>query len=131
MAWMRRTGVLALLLTVFLLQGPPAGAADPTAAPTGASITGLLTSFDVDGEPCTGVPNSIPGVFDFTSACQAHDVCYGQGVDRQACDVQFRADMTEACVTEHPDAVDPARYACLTFANLYFAGVRLFGGFFV
>ena len=130
MAWMRRTGVLALVLTVFVLQGPPAGAEEQAAVAETPSVSSLVSAFDVDGPPCTGVPNSIPGIFDFSQACQAHDLCYAQGVDRATCDVQFREDMSELCEVQHPDPLDARRYACLAFADLYFAGVRLFGGFF-
>ena len=64
----------------------------------------------------------------FTEACAAHDACYAEGEDRLACDLAFRADMVELCVAQHPDALTVGRLVCLTFAELYFLGVRLFGG---
>jgi hypothetical protein len=82
-----------------------------------------------DATPCTGVPETIPGIFDFTEACVAHDACYAAGVDRLACDLAFREDMIAACETQHPDPFDFQRQVCLGFAELYFFGVRLFGQF--
>lgn len=124
---MRRGLALSFLFSLTLLFGTPAVAQDATASPTAPAV---LTSFDPDGEPCTGVPDAIPGVFDFTAACTQHDACYAAGGDRLACDVAFRQAMISACQTQHPDVSDPRRYTCLTFAELYFVGVRLFGGFF-
>lgn len=118
---MRRVLVAALVLSVTVLLGT---------TPVHAQTVPPITSFDPDGEPCTGVPDAIPGVFDFTAACTQHDACYAEGVDRLACDVAFRTDMIEACQAQHPDVFDPRRYRCLTFAELYFIGVRLFGGAF-
>ena len=125
---LRRTCVAPLALTACLLQGAPAEAAEDTRVAE-ATIESPLTAFD-DGGACTGVPDTLPGIFDFTEACEEHDVCYAAGVDRLACDVEFREDLVAACVTQHPDALDARRYLCLTFAELYFIGVRLFGGFF-
>ena len=125
---LRRLCVLAVMLTVGLLQAGPA-AADQTAVPD-ATVAGLLSIFD-DGGACTGVPDTLPGIFDFTEACEAHDVCYAAGGDRLACDVEFREDLGDLCRAQHPDVFDVRRYACLGFADLYFFGVRLFGGFFL
>lgn len=129
---MIRRCVPVLVVGVLALYGTPAAAQEATStaivvtSPGGFGLPHVLN----DGEPCTGVPNSTPGVFDFTSACEAHDQCYAGGVDRLACDVEFRADLIESCVVQHPDAFNPARYVCVGLAELYFAGVRLFGGFF-
>jgi hypothetical protein len=89
----------------------------------------VLSTFDDDGA-CTGVPDTLPGIFDFTPPCQAHDVCYAAGVNRLACDLKFREDLAGACRAQHPDVFDSRRYTCLGLAELYFLGVRLFGGFF-
>lgn len=121
---MRRGLAFGLLFSLMLMVGSPALAQDAT-----ATAPDVLTSFDPDGEPCTGVPDAIPGVFDFTAACTQHDACYAAGGDRLACDLAFRQAMISACRTQHPDATDPRRYTCLTFAELYFVGVRLLGGF--
>ena len=121
---MRGSARAALLALVVILGTPAVAHAAPAAAPT------IITSLDPDGEPCTGVPNSVPGVFNFTAQCAQHDACYVAGGDRLACDTTFRQAMVSACTAQHPDLADPRRYLCLTFAELYFLGVRLFGGFF-
>ncbi|MGH9264871.1 MAG: phospholipase A2 [Acidimicrobiales bacterium] len=90
-----------------------------------------IAPFPDDGGACTGVPDAIPGIFDFTDACAAHDACYASGDQTQAqCDESFRQDMVATCAAQFPSALDPGRYLCLTFAQLYFFGVTLFGGFF-
>jgi hypothetical protein len=130
---MRRVWLPVLVLAALVVPALPAAAADApvtVAVPAGGDIASLLASFDPDGGACTGVPDAIPPVFDFTASCEQHDACYAQGVDRQACDVAFREDMIAECETQHPDALDANRYACLSFAELYFLGVRAFGGFF-
>jgi hypothetical protein len=108
--------MVAVVVVVGLIGGGP--------APAGAQETGL---FD-DGGACTAVPDELPGIFDFTEACVRHDACYAVGADRLACDLSFRQDMVELCHVQHPDALDLGRLVCLTFAELYFLGVRLFGG---
>ena len=118
-----RRGAPILLAALLCLFGAPAGAEEVVPSST------QVATID-DGEPCTGVPDSIPGIFDFSAACATHDACYGQGVDRLACDVQFREDLLASCVALHPTALSPGRLLCSVFAELYFAGVRLFGGFF-
>jgi hypothetical protein len=120
---MRRVLALGLLLSVLFVVGNPAHAQEATAAPS------IVGTFDPDGEPCTGVPDAIPGVFDFTAACLQHDRCYAAGVNRLACDVAFRQALIASCLSQHPDAYDPRRYTCLALAELYYGGVRLFGGF--
>ncbi|WP_141723380.1 hypothetical protein [Burkholderia sp. A2] len=42
------------------------------------------------------IPNSIGG-FDFTGACNAHDVCYGSGIRKGECDDKFDSDMRGIC----------------------------------
>ncbi|MDQ4005311.1 MAG: phospholipase [Actinomycetota bacterium] len=123
---MRRGLVLSLLVSTTLLFGSPALAQDATAPGPAPEI---ITSFDPDGEPCTGVPDAVPGVFDFTAACTQHDACYAAAGDRLACDLAFRQAMIAACQAQFPSAFDPRRYTCLSFAELYFVGVRLVGGF--
>ncbi len=76
------------------------------------------------------MPDATPGVFDFTAACIQHDACYAAAGDRLACDTAFRQAMIAACFAQFPDVYDARRYTCLTFAELYYFGVRLFGGFF-
>ena len=117
---MRRVFCTVLVVAALAVSAGAAGAQDTTASP-------LLD----DGGMCTAVPDTVPGLFDFTDACAAHDECYASGEQTQAeCDTQFRQDMNAACVTQHPSALDPARYACLVFAQVYYAGVVFFGQFF-
>jgi hypothetical protein len=138
---MRRVWLPVLVLAALVVPAlpaaaedaaPPAAPAAPAAAgaPSPSDIVSLLASFDPDGGACTGVPDAIPPIFDFTASCQQHDACYAQAVDRQACDVAFRQNMIGECDAQHPSALDANRYACLSFAELYFLGVRVFGGFF-
>ena len=122
---MRRVVTLSLLVSVLFLVGNPAHAQEATAAPFP-----VLSRFDPDGEPCTGVPDAIPGVFDFTAACTQHDACYAAAGDRLACDLTFRQAMVAGCLAQSPSVYDARRYICLAFAELYYAGVRLFGGYF-
>ncbi len=120
---MRRVCVVALLtLSVIVFTAAPAFSEEPS--------TDAIPALIDDGGACTGAPETLPGIFDFTEACEQHDACYAEGVDRLACDLAFREDLIAACVVQHPDAFDPRRYACLGFAELYFIGVRLVGGFF-
>lgn len=121
---MRRLFCSVLVVASLALYATPAGANQ-------VAVDQIDMSFD-DGGSCTGVPDTIPGIFDFTSACASHDLCYAGGVQTQAqCDTRFRQDMTALCVAQHPAALDPVRYVCLTFAQLYYAGVRFFGQFFI
>ncbi len=121
---MRRLVGTVLVVAALALYATPAGAQE-------VAVDQIGMAFD-DGGSCTGVPDSIPFIFDFTSACASHDLCYAGGQQTQAaCDSQFRQDMTALCVAQHPAALDPVRYLCLTFAQLYYAGVRLFGQFFI
>ncbi len=106
--------VAAALVVGLVATGP---------APAGAQESGLF-----DDGACTLVPDQLPGIFDFTEACAAHDDCYAVGEDRAACDTSFRQDMLQLCTTQHPEALDAGRVLCFTFAELYFLGVRLFGG---
>lgn len=44
------------------------------------------------------VPDTFPFDVDFTSACNAHDTCYGTcGKDRSECNKQFLSDMKKEC----------------------------------
>lgn len=131
---MRRMLCTVLAAMALVLSAGPANAQEAEVAEVAevdpSALVSLLPSFD-DGGVCTGVPDTIPGIFDFTDACAAHDACYGAGEQTHAaCDSQFRQDMNALCLAQHPSALDPARYACLFFAQLYYVGVSLFGSFF-
>ena len=117
---MRRVFCTVLVVAALAFSAGAAGAQEGTASP-----------FPDDGGTCTAVPDTVPGLFDFTDACAAHDECYASGEQTQAvCDTQFRRDMNAACVAQHPSALDPSRYGCLFVAQLYYTGVVLFGQFF-
>ena len=126
---MRRWLCTVLVVAALATWATPAGAQE--VAVEQLDVSALALPFD-DGGSCTGVPDTLPGVFDFTSACAAHDLCYAGGQSSQAdCDEVFRQDMTALCLVQHPGALNPVRYVCLTFAQLYYAGVRFFGQFFI
>jgi hypothetical protein len=129
---MRRLWGTVLVVLALVVS---AGAAGPAGAQEAAldqfDPAAVVSLFPDDGGTCTGVPDAIRGVFDFTDACAAHDACYRSGEDQATCDETFRHDMVAECMAQHPSAFDPARHACLTFAQLYYFGVRLFGQFFI
>ena len=125
---MRRGWCSLLVVLAVALAASPAGA--QAAAVERADVATLIDAFP-DGGACTGVPDAIPGVFDFSAACAVHDACYASGQPQLGCDDAFRQQMVAACAVQHPSAVDPRRYLCLTFAQLYYFGVRLFGQFFL
>ena len=122
---MRRVWVAVAVLTALVLHGAPAGA-EEVAIDRGPA-TAIVPVLG-DGGACSGVPDALPGIYDFTAPCERHDACYALGVDRLACDRAFREDLHVACQAQHPAATDPRRFLCLVFADLYFLGVRLFGG---
>jgi hypothetical protein len=125
---MRRVLCAVLVVAALAVSAGPAGAQE--AAVERTDLAELIDAFP-DGGSCTGVPDAIPGIFDFTDACAAHDACYASGQSQLACDEAFRADMVAECAADFPSAVDARRYLCLTFAQLYYFGVRLFGQFFI
>ncbi|MGH9225807.1 MAG: hypothetical protein ACRD2W_18935 [Acidimicrobiales bacterium] len=130
---MRRLLVGILVVTAIMLAGSgrPAGADDRVEVARQAlaisDLGELFEILDADGEPCSAVPNSIPGIFDFSPACAAHDRCYVRGGENSACDSQFLTDMLALCAAQHPQALDPTRYLCQAFALLYYGGVVIFG----
>ncbi len=68
------------------------------------------------------VPDSVPGVFDFTTACNNHDLCYGnsQGPSRATCDANFYFDMISSCNIASPGL-------CSQVAFTYYLAVAAFG----
>jgi hypothetical protein len=62
---------------------------------------------------CTLSPDRQPGIYDFTSACNHHDVCYARYPDghhqygdgekgRAICDKMFHEEMYRLCTAQHP-----------------------------
>lgn len=89
--------------------------------------------FDWSDNGCSGV-SSTPGGFNFLPACKRHDFGYrnyGNGLKaspldstRAFVDATFRQDLYDHCSRYGPsEAAD-----CYTFANIYYAGVRIGGG---
>ena len=81
---------------------------------------------DTTQDFCTFVPDS-PFGFSFGAACAQHDNNYGPGstVPRAAADRIFYDAMQQACDTQYGGSA-----MCHLMADVYFIGVRLFGGFF-
>ncbi|WP_155638289.1 phospholipase A2 [Burkholderia cepacia] len=63
------------------------------------------------------IPNSPLG-YDFTQACNNHDVCYGSRINKGECDRLFRDEMYGQC---------GGATACREFANQYANAVEAFG----
>ena len=70
------------------------------------------------------VPDGGPkGSYDFTSACARHDMCYETcGASREGCDKSFLADMKQIC------QMSSSKQDCFIQAEIYYRGVRMFGG---
>lgn len=75
---------------------------------------------------CTLVPDS-PFGFSFGAICAIHDDNYGPNstVSRSTADQLFYDGMRNACDTQYGGSA-----LCNVMADIYFIGVRLFGGFF-
>jgi len=64
--------------------------------------------------------------FDFTSACNTHDICYsGSGIDRATCDTNFYNGMLAVC---NRGWTGTSRTWCRGWAWTYYQAVRTFGG---
>lgn len=101
----------------------------PAAAHTGpgpATGGGQWHPWPSDG--CTKVLNWIPGVFNFTHACQHHDGCYvNHWAAKNTCDGWFFNDMIASCGTSSTLLVN--RPSCYSWASTYWAGVQLCGNY--
>jgi hypothetical protein len=68
-----------------------------------------------------------PFGFDFTPACNVHDICYGTcGTTQKSCDDQFISDMYDICVREASSDIN-ANLCMLIIANIYVIAVRNLG----
>jgi hypothetical protein len=71
------------------------------------------------------------GPYDFTSACDTHDICYGTcGADRYECDYDFWVDMRQICygASRRPGASNIySLVACTNLADAYYRAVATFG----
>jgi hypothetical protein len=127
-------------------SAPNASPLDPGSAPTASNNNGARaivgtpdeqrntsTPLPPDGNQCTASPDSMPGLYDFSWACYAHDLCYqnhsvnGVPMSRSECDSMFLTRMLAECDSRH-SWWNPARYACRDMARTYFLAVRTFGG---
>lgn len=107
-----------------------------------------ISVYDLEGLACGSgwnepfVPDA-PGGFDFGSACQNHDDCYGTcGENKGRCDAKFLADMMAVCKrapppyeslcfseythTYYPCTISP-QAQCESYAQTYYAAVSSFG----
>ncbi|HEX5905537.1 MAG TPA: phospholipase A2 [Propionibacteriaceae bacterium] len=77
-------------------------------------------------DSCNFVPDTF-GEAVFTDACKHHDECYRDpmGRSRLACDLTFLGELRAACDVYGMQTAP--QLTCLTFAGIYFVGVRLFG----
>ncbi|MBV2128822.1 phospholipase [Arsukibacterium indicum] len=81
-----------------------------------AAVT-LLEVRGLDG--FSGNVNSPRAGYDFTSACNNHDICYASGSSQRSCDDAFASNLLSACSGE---------LRCGDFAGLYVSAVRVLGG---
>jgi hypothetical protein len=85
-----------------------------------------------DDQCSLGAPDKVRGLYDFSWACYAHDVCYQnhQLNDRKRsrldCDNILLAKMRAECDSAH-GRYNPKRYACRKAASTYYAAVRAVG----
>lgn len=78
-----------------------------------------VTLLDIRGlDGFSGNANSPRAGYDFTSACNNHDICYASGSSQRSCDDAFASNLLSACSGE---------LKCGDFAELYTGAVRVFG----
>ena len=73
---------------------------------------------------CDYVPND-PGGYDFTEACNWHDLCYGGHIDghsRATCDQVFHQYMDTICYYNYGNSE-----SCRFWAATYYGGTGVFG----
>lgn len=58
----------------------------------------------------------------FISSCNAHDVCWGRGMDRANCDLSFKNNMEQAC----SQLSSPSSYnTCVGYSGAYHFAVSV------
>jgi hypothetical protein len=116
--WIRRAFSAGVVLIVAVFGFLLVGAVSASAAEAPAGFTS-------DG--CTLVPEAPSGV-DFHDSCVAHDLCYFTHTGtRAACDAALYNNLKQDCA----GALSVKQYtSCRAWATLYYAGVRLFGGYY-
>lgn len=95
-----------------------------------AASPGRDERLDWSQDGCSHVPDEA-SAFDFRDACARHDFAYRNAsltgatdAARAAADERFKADMRASCGAENPFD----RIECEIWADVYFEGVREFGG---
>lgn len=81
------------------------------------------------------IPDSPDGVASFTTACNAHDCCYGTcGNDKAACDSAAYEAWVQACFEAWPSSSGAeallnaeSRASCFNWAYIYYLGVSIGG----
>jgi Prokaryotic phospholipase A2 len=82
------------------------------------------------GDQCTLSPDTLPGLYDFSYACYAHDLCWqngsigGRPMTVGACNDEFRRRMRNHCDRRNTGARERA---CFAVADIYFAAVSAAG----
>jgi hypothetical protein len=82
------------------------------------------------GDQCTLSPDTIAGLYDFSYACYAHDLCWqngsfgGRPMTVAACNDEFRRRMRDHCDRRHTGARERA---CFGIADIYYAAVSVAG----
>ncbi len=108
----------ALLTVVVTIIGMTLLSGGTASAQTDPTTVGGVT---VDG--CTLVSDAPAGV-SFTAACNDHDICYGtHALSRSKCDAVLYKELIQACNAHRSTNY----YACLSWAGIYYLGVRIFG----
>lgn len=103
---------------------------------TGGAVVVSSGSAVAAPDGCTLAPDEsyLPVYYNFTAACNAHDICYeakrgGGSEGRRYCDDLFRADMKGWCNSYYTRWYQaPARLAYRGVADIYYQAVRAFGG---
>lgn len=105
----------------------------PTAQPalahtSGGNATGGGQWHPWPSDGCTKVLNWVPGVFNFTHACQHHDGCYvNRWASRTTCDSWFLNDMNASCPPSSILWIN--RPNCYSTAYTYYLGVSACGAY--
>lgn len=105
-----------------------------TASTLGLVTVAPATAAAAEPNGCTAVPDS-GDLFDFTEACNVHDLCYinqpygDSSSARKQCDREFLDAMRSSCNDMWPRRSDFfERIGCKGVAGLYYVGVRIAGG---
>jgi Prokaryotic phospholipase A2 len=86
------------------------------------------------GDQCTASPDKVPGLYDFSYGCYAHDLCWqngsigGRPMTIGACNDEFRRRMRDHCDRRNTGFGSGVREnACFDVADTYFAAVSAAG----